>query len=360
MATISLCMIVRDEAPVLARCLDCVKSVMDEIIIIDTGSQDTTKQIASQYTDKIYDFVWNDHFAEARNFAFSKASCEYQMWLDADDVITPENQKKLFGLKQNLSADVVMMPYHVAFDADQNPVYTYYRERILKRSLNFQWQGAVHEAITPSGTILYSDIAIEHRKLYSNDPDRNLRIFEKLLSEHQILSARDLFYYANELYYHKKYEKAIKNYLDFLHHPDAWKDNLIDACQKLSACYLAQHDTESALRILFHSFLYDRPRAEICCDIGKIFMNQKNYQTAVFWYQSALEAPFPDENGGFSVPDCHDYIPYMQLCVCYDRMGNISKARSYNNRAGRIKPNDAGFLYNQNYFREILKKERDR
>jgi len=360
MAKISLCMIVRDEAPVLARCLDCIKNIMDEIIIIDTGSQDATKQIATQYTDKIYDYLWNDHFAEARNFAFSKASCEYQMWLDADDMITPENQKKLQELKQNLSADVVMMPYHVTFDADQNPVYTYYRERILKRSRNFQWQGAVHEAITPSGEILYSEIAIEHRKLYINDPDRNLRIFEKLLSENQTLSARELFYYANELYYHKNYHKAIAVYLDFLHHSDAWKENLIDACQKLSACYLALHDEKSALDILFHSFLYDLPRAEICCDIGKIFMNQKNYQTAVFWYQSALNAPFPDEHGGFSVPDCHDYIPYMQLCVCYDRMGNISEARSYNNKAGRIKPKNAGFLYNQNYFREILRKERDR
>lgn len=134
MTSISLCMIVRDEAPVLARILNCVKHIMDEIIIVDTGSQDNTRQIAEQFTDKIYDFHWNDNFSDARNFAFSKASCEYQMWLDADDVITPENQQKLLELKQNLSADVVMMPYHVAFDAEQNPVYTYYRERILKRS----------------------------------------------------------------------------------------------------------------------------------------------------------------------------------------------------------------------------------
>ncbi|MBE6877007.1 MAG: glycosyltransferase family 2 protein [Ruminococcus sp.] len=360
MATLSLCMIVRDEAPVLARCLNCIKHIMDEIIIIDTGSHDNTKEIARQYTELVYDFAWNDNFSDARNFAFSKASCDYQMWLDADDVIDAENQQKLLNLKQTLCADVVMMPYHIAFDEQDNPVYTYYRERILKRSRNFRWKGAVHEAVTPSGEIIYSEIAVQHRKLQINDPDRNLRIFEKLIAENSPLCARDTFYYANELYYHQQYQKAVQIYLDFLALPDGWKENQIDACQKLSACYLALDDSQTALKCLFQSFLYDRPRAEICCDIGRIKMLHQNWNDAVFWYETALNAPLPAEQQGFSVPDCHDYIPYMQLCVCYDRMRNFPKARAYNEKAGRIKPKDAGYLYNQNYFREILKEECDR
>lgn len=354
MPTLSLCMIVRDEESVLARCLDCIRNIMDEIIIVDTGSHDKTKEIARQYTNLVYDFLWNDNFSDARNFAFSKASCDYQMWLDADDVIDSENQQKLFDLKQHLSADVVMMPYHVAFDALDNPVYTYYRERILKRSRNFRWNGAVHEAVTPAGEIIYAEIPIQHRKLHINDPDRNLRIFEKLLSENYPFCAREKFYYANELYYHQQYQKAIEIYLDFLNRPDGWQENQIDACQKLSACYLAVDDTQNALKSLFHSFLYDRPRAEICCEIGRIRMLQQNWNDAVFWYETAINAPFSTDRG-FSVPDCHDYIPYMQLCVCYDRMRNFQKAKAYNDKAGRIKPHDAGYLFNLNYFREKLK-----
>ena len=57
MITISLCMIVRDEEDVLARCLDSVKDVVDEIVIVDTGSVDTTKEIAREYTERVYDFV---------------------------------------------------------------------------------------------------------------------------------------------------------------------------------------------------------------------------------------------------------------------------------------------------------------
>ena len=77
MITISLCMIVKNEEKLLARCLDSIADLMDEMIIVDTGSTDRTKEIAARYTDKIYDFSWIGDFAAARNFAFSKASMEY-------------------------------------------------------------------------------------------------------------------------------------------------------------------------------------------------------------------------------------------------------------------------------------------
>jgi glycosyltransferase involved in cell wall biosynthesis len=69
----SLCMIVKNEEKVLRRCLDPVKGIVDEIIIVDTGSTDNTKEIAKDYTDKIFEFKWNNNFSEARNYAASKA-----------------------------------------------------------------------------------------------------------------------------------------------------------------------------------------------------------------------------------------------------------------------------------------------
>lgn len=86
MATISLCMIVKNEEKVLARCLDSVKPAVDEIVILDTGSTDATKDVAARYTDRIYDFPWVDDFSAARNASFAKASMTFTMWLDADDV----------------------------------------------------------------------------------------------------------------------------------------------------------------------------------------------------------------------------------------------------------------------------------
>ena len=206
MITISLCMIVKNEEDVLSRCLDSAKDIVDEIIIVDTGSTDKTVEIAKEYTKNVYHFKWIDDFAAARNFSFSKATKDYILWLDADDVILEEHKQEFLKLKNTLpySIDVVMLPYHVAFDENNIVTHSYYRERLLKREKNFQWLGAIHEAIPPQGTVIFGKAAISHKKLHPSDPDRNIRIFEKLLSEGKELEPRQQFYYARELYYHKK------------------------------------------------------------------------------------------------------------------------------------------------------------
>ena len=93
-------MIVKNEEDVLARCLQSLQPVVDEIIIVDTGSSDKTKEIAAQYTQHVYDFLWIDDFSKARNFAFSKATQQYCMWVDADDIISPMDQFRL-KIQQN-------------------------------------------------------------------------------------------------------------------------------------------------------------------------------------------------------------------------------------------------------------------
>lgn len=94
MATLSLCMIVKNEEDVLARCLESARAAADEIIIVDTGSSDQTRRIARQFTEKVYDFEWIDDFAAARNFSFSKATMDYCLWLDADDILRAEDCRR--------------------------------------------------------------------------------------------------------------------------------------------------------------------------------------------------------------------------------------------------------------------------
>ena len=84
MITISLCLIVKNEEDTLARCLDSVKDLVDEINIVDTGSSDSTKEIAAEYTKRIFNFEWIDHFSQARNYAFQQATMDYIFWLDAE------------------------------------------------------------------------------------------------------------------------------------------------------------------------------------------------------------------------------------------------------------------------------------
>ena len=186
MVSISLCMIVRNEEKVLGRCLACVQGFADEIIIVDTGSTDRTKEIAFSFTDKVYDFKWKDDFAAARNFAFSRGTGDYLFWLDADDVIRQEEWRKLMDLKRRLDMerpDVVMMKYAVGYDGDGAPSFFFYRERLLRRCGKAVWKGRIHEAVEPFGKVVREDIMIEHRKVGIGDPDRNLRIFEQMLRE---------------------------------------------------------------------------------------------------------------------------------------------------------------------------------
>lgn len=164
--TISLCMIVKDEQDTLERCLSSVQDIVNEIIIVDTGSKDNTKQIACKYTQHIYDFEWIDDFAAARNFSFEQATQDYILWMDADDVLEEEDRQKFIVFKQQLDLDIdrVMMPYHLALDVDGKPTCTLRRNRLVRRDRGFRWEGAVHEALIVSGTVIQSDIAITHRK----------------------------------------------------------------------------------------------------------------------------------------------------------------------------------------------------
>ncbi|MGL5329537.1 MAG: tetratricopeptide repeat-containing glycosyltransferase family 2 protein [Peptostreptococcaceae bacterium] len=353
MISISLCMIVKDEEAVIRRCLESVKNIADEIIVVDTGSTDKTKEIVNEYTNKIYDFEWIDDFSAARNYSFSKATKEYVMWIDADDVILPYDQEEFLKLKKDIdsSVDTVMMKYNTAFDENGNATFTYYRERLFKKEINPVWLDPIHEVIVPSGNIIHSDISITHKKLYDEYSDRNLRIFEKMISLGKKLNPRQQFYYARELYYNFKYEEAIKEFNDFLDSKQGWIENCISACIDLYNTYNAIGDKENGFKALLRSFEYDEPRPEICCHIGNYFLQKGMYNASIFWYNTALNYKENATSGGFINYNFNGYIPCIQLCVCYYRIGDTKKAIEFNELAANFKPNDSAVEFNRNFFK---------
>ena len=118
------------------------------------------------------------------------------MWLDADDVLPQTSLKKLENLKANFdkSTDMYFLKYNTLFDDKGKCLFSYYRERIMKRTNNYIWQGKVHEAIVPSGKIEYLDISIEHIKVKEIKSDRNLNIYRKMLENNEIFGPREQFY----------------------------------------------------------------------------------------------------------------------------------------------------------------------
>ena len=324
MITISLCMIVKNEEAVLERLLRTMSTVADQIVIMDTGSTDRTKEIAARYTDEVYDFPWTDDFAAARNAVCQKAVSDYWMWMDADDVMEPEQAARLKNLKETLdpSVDVVMMKYLTGFDENGRTSFSYYRERILKNHKGFQWQGRVHET---------------------------------MLSQGEPLEPRHQFYYARELYYHERYEDAVRVFRAFLQEPDGWVENKIDACLHLALCEEHLGHTEKAVEALLKSFLYDSPRGEACCELGRMKMKEEKYREAAYWYTQALSSRPAEQTGAFVRKDCYGFLPSIQLCVCYDRLGDHRRAWHYHLKSQKLKPEHPSVRQNQTYFEHKLK-----
>ena len=355
MVSVSLCMIVKNEEDVLARCLESVEGLVDEIVIVDTGSADRTREVAARFTDKIVDFPWRDDFAAARNESFAHASMDYCLWLDADDVLLEADREAFRALKEALdpAVDVVMAPYHAGFDQSGRVTFSYYRERLIKNGAGMRWEGAVHEAVAPAGRVVYADFAVTHRKTRPSDPDRNLRIYEAQLAAGKELDPRQRFYYGRELYYHRRWEEALEVFRAFLAEGRGWLENNIDACCHCACCLEALDRPGEALEALLGTFAYDCPRAEVCCELGRWFFSRERFGQAVYWYALALTCPRDDRRGGFVSPDCYGYLPCIQLCVCYSRLGDLKRAEAYNELAAACKPEDPAVLHNREYFQAL-------
>jgi glycosyltransferase involved in cell wall biosynthesis len=354
MVTVSLCMIVKNEEETLAKCLESIKDCVDEIIIVDTGSTDKTKEIAYQYTDIIYNFEWINDFAAARNFAFSKATKDYQLWLDADDILTEKDQNAFMELKCSLSPDVdmVLMRYNYVVDHNNKPLYSFYRERLVKRANNYQWNDPVHEYIEYGGNYLMSEIAITHKKDVTFS-DRNLKIYEDQLQKNIPFSPRSLFYYAKELRDHSRFEDALVYFKKFLESSKGSAGDSIDACVEIGKIYRKFEDPDQALKYYFQTFCFDVPKAEACCEIADVFKTKGDNNKAIYWYELILSLKRSKDYVAMTASACWDFIPAIELAVCYYNIGNIEQAIFYNELAGTIKEDHSSVLYNRNFFETI-------
>jgi len=348
-------MIVKNEEAVLARCLDGIADIVDEIIIMDTGSTDETKAVASKYTEHVYDFEWVNDFSKARNAAFAKATCDYQMWLDADDVFPEISAKKLLELKKDLEpgTDIVTMKYITHFDEHDNPILKSTRERLIKRSNNYAWIDPVHEYIPLIGNIVHSDIEIHHRKPKQEGVSfRNLEIYINAEKSSTHLSPRQLYYFARELKDHGQWAKSSYYFEKFLNSGKGWTEDNIAACHGLSICYNMLKDREKILPILTKSFEYDAPRAEICSEIGYFYKRAENYAMALKWFELAAGLDVPDSIG-FILWDYWGYIPNIECCVCCCHLGDFERAKEFNERASEYKPNSAAVENNRKFLASL-------
>lgn len=346
-------MIAKDEEDVIARALSCAAKFADEIIVADTGSTDKTADIALSYGAKVYPFDWCNDFSKARNFSFSKATSDYVMWLDADDVVDEENVKKISALKQRLNdADIWYMKYATAFDKDGAPTFEYWRERVFRRTLGQCWTDPVHEVFYAAGRREFTDVVLRHEKKRPSPRRRNLDIYLDLISSGAELSPRQKFYFANELCNNDLSPLAISAYEDFLL-SDGMTENKVQACINLSRIHANLGDDGKALKALTRALGYGKPAAELCVALGNVYLTLTDTDAAIFWYNAALR-PLPENTLAFVDVYCYNYYPLIQLGLCYYKKGDITTAADCTRRALDYKKDDEIALNNLAFYNKIL------
>ncbi|MBD5106185.1 MAG: glycosyltransferase family 2 protein [Lachnospiraceae bacterium] len=333
MITISLCMIVKNEEKVLERCLTSIADLMDEIIIVDTGSTDRTKEIAKGFTDKVYDFTWTGSFSDARNFSFSKATMEYIYCADADEVLEEENRNRFRLLKQSLlpEIDIVQMLY--CNQLSYNTIYNYdreYRPKLYKRLRTFTWEGAIHEAVRLEPVIYDSDVEILHMPL-GEHTSRDLKAFEAMAKNGVRFDKRLHNIYAKELFISGSEEdfiRALPAFLNTLADTTRTEDEIMEACCVVAKAYRLQHDTESFFKYALKN-VAGNVCSEICYELGKHYESLSDYEEAVIWYYNAAYETKSILNIRLSGD-----LPLLAIAGCYEKLGLMEEAEAYR-KAGK-------------------------
>jgi glycosyltransferase involved in cell wall biosynthesis/tetratricopeptide (TPR) repeat protein/predicted O-methyltransferase YrrM len=166
---VSLCLIVKNEEANLPTCLESAAGLADELIVVDTGSTDRTKEVAARFGARVFDFVWVDSFSAARNECLRHATGEWIFWLDADERLDAENRQKVQALFAELPAENVcyVMKCLCLPDPISKTATVVDHVRLFRNHPQIRWEHRVHEQILPGvrrsgGQVRWSDVVIHH------------------------------------------------------------------------------------------------------------------------------------------------------------------------------------------------------
>ncbi|MCM3750197.1 glycosyltransferase [Paenibacillus pasadenensis] len=182
MKDLSLVMIVRNEEKKLGRCLKSVAGLVQEIIIVDTGSSDRTKEIATAFEAKVFDFVWTNDFSEARNYALSKSTSKWNLILDADNYVTHIDMEEL---KEFLTSSKKIGKIKIIDEVIQNEQLVEsegWYSRLLPAEVNYT--GRIHEQVNSDYDRINVPIVVRHDGYLETDKsNRNMPLLIQALEE---------------------------------------------------------------------------------------------------------------------------------------------------------------------------------
>lgn len=213
--TVAACLIVKNESAMIRRCLESLR-YLDEIVILDTGSEDKTCELIREWA-ALYpeiavrlsegEFTWCDNFAEARNRAAEQVQSDWILVIDADEVLSDGSTAFLRNRLPTVEGNTLSITVR-----SEDGHCEHGSVRLYRPGRGVRYQGEIHETLTPSGSEACLDAAIifGHSPAHALDPDRSLRI----LLKHRDACPRNLYYLAREYWYRADYETAIPIFIE--------------------------------------------------------------------------------------------------------------------------------------------------
>ncbi|RKP47380.1 glycosyltransferase [Cohnella endophytica] len=184
MKTISLVMIVLNESDKLKRCLESVHDIVDEMIVVDTGSSDNSKEIALSYRAKVYDFTWTQSFADARNFALSHSTSDWNLTLDADEYISNDCALAIRTFINRKDVEIGRIKkVNKVMHKDGESYENSYTSRLFPAGIKYS--GRIHEQIDSDLPRVKIDVEVQHDGYFEiKKSDRNIPILQMELRDH--------------------------------------------------------------------------------------------------------------------------------------------------------------------------------
>ncbi len=351
--TISVCLIVKNEENMLPNCLQSVKDIAHEIIVVDTGSTDKTKEIARKHTDKIFDFTWNDDFASARNEYLNHAAGDWIFAIDADEVLAKDDQERIQEIVEGVSPQVVACKLVLrnytndaraagwrprgddaySESAEVSGWWEVSKIRLFRNKKGLRYSGRIHENLTESlpvgSKVLETAVPIHHYgKLYDDAQRRNEQkkeMYERL--EKLKVEEKGGFYSYFELGRQYVHNGKLSEAVEALNQSIQCRGDYFESWFLLGSVLLMQENMEEARKALEKAKVLHSGYAPVYANLGIVYAQQKNFPLAMGAFQQALAL------------NNKDATSWKNLGLCLEEMGQREKAEFCYEKGRKLNPN---------------------
>lgn len=286
---LSAVLIVKNEEELLPKCLASISDIWDELVVVDTGSEDRTIEIALERGARVEHFQWRDNFSAARNYAESQCQGEYVLWIDADEILL-EGHQLIRQIVEEGVRDGVAPKLIYNRDRNGHPVTTYMRQELLhKRNGQWRWMGVAHNYLVGGVRDPEPRIVMEHFNRPSGDRPNFVDTFAALrenFKEEGSSDERSLFYLLREHFYKGHYHETIALTAMMVGLPANYPPQRARACILAGDSWNLLGNAENAIHSYYRSLL-EHPTAEGFYSMGNMCYTQGRFIEAVAWLQAS-------------------------------------------------------------------------